>query len=93
MQSSAVFPLSPLIPLLQQRRLSLRHHPITAASSSDLNMSPNKPTPYVLSAIVPIVGGVALASISEVSFNWAGFSSAMASNLTNQSPNNYIFEF
>ena len=41
MQSSAVFPLSPLIPLLQQRRLSLRHHPITAASSSDLNVSPN----------------------------------------------------
>ncbi|KAL9280463.1 Phosphoenolpyruvate/phosphate translocator 1 [Arabidopsis thaliana] len=88
MQSSAVFSLSPSIPLLQQRRLSLRHHPITAASSSDLNMSPN-----VLSAIVPIVGGVALASISEVSFNWAVFSSAMASNLTNQSPNNYIFEF
>ncbi|KAL9293799.1 Phosphoenolpyruvate/phosphate translocator 1 [Arabidopsis thaliana] len=88
MQSSAVFSLSPSIPLLQQRQLSLRHHPITAASSSDLNMSPN-----VLSAIVPIVGGVALASISEVSFNWAGFLSAMASNLTNQSPNNYIFEF
>ncbi|VYS48212.1 unnamed protein product [Arabidopsis thaliana] len=91
MQSSAVFPLSSSIPLLQQRRLSLRHHPITAASSSDLNMSPN--VPVWTNAIVPIVGGVALASISEVSFNWAGFSSAMASNLTNQSPNNYIFEF
>ncbi|XP_010440680.1 PREDICTED: phosphoenolpyruvate/phosphate translocator 1, chloroplastic isoform X2 [Camelina sativa] len=45
------------------------------------------PTPWVIGAIIPIVGGVALASISEVSFNWAGFTSAMASNLTNQSRN------
>ncbi|BBH00426.1 phosphoenolpyruvate/phosphate translocator 2, partial [Prunus dulcis] len=36
---------------------------------------------------VPIVGGVALASFTEASFNWIGFSSAMASNLTNQSRN------
>jgi len=42
MQSSAVFSLSPSLPLLKPRRLSLRHHPITtAASSSDLNVSPN----------------------------------------------------
>uniref|UniRef100_A0A1J3HAI4 Triose phosphate/phosphate translocator, non-green plastid, chloroplastic n=2 Tax=Noccaea caerulescens TaxID=107243 RepID=A0A1J3HAI4_NOCCA len=45
------------------------------------------PTPWVIGAIIPIVGGVALASITEVSFNWAGFLSAMASNLTNQSRN------
>ncbi|KAL9673714.1 hypothetical protein QQ045_029975 [Rhodiola kirilowii] len=45
------------------------------------------PTMWVVSSLVPIVGGVALASISEASFNWAGFWSAMASNLTNQSRN------
>ncbi|KAG6584217.1 Phosphoenolpyruvate/phosphate translocator 1, chloroplastic [Cucurbita argyrosperma subsp. argyrosperma] len=45
------------------------------------------PTPWVVASIIPIVGGVALASATEASFNWAGFSSAMASNLTNQSRN------
>ncbi|XP_059657893.1 triose phosphate/phosphate translocator, non-green plastid, chloroplastic-like [Cornus florida] len=45
------------------------------------------PTPWVITSLIPIVGGVALASLTEASFNWAGFSSAMASNLTNQSRN------
>ncbi|XP_009773988.1 triose phosphate/phosphate translocator, non-green plastid, chloroplastic-like isoform X1 [Nicotiana tabacum] len=45
------------------------------------------PTIWVMSSLVPIVGGVALASLTEASFNWAGFWSAMASNLTNQSRN------
>ncbi|XP_018838239.2 triose phosphate/phosphate translocator, non-green plastid, chloroplastic-like [Juglans regia] len=45
------------------------------------------PTPWVVASLIPIVGGVALASVTEASFNWAGFSSAMASNLTNQSRN------
>ncbi|CAH9146124.1 unnamed protein product [Cuscuta epithymum] len=45
------------------------------------------PTLWVVSSLVPIVGGVALASMTEPSFNWAGFWSAMASNLTNQSRN------
>ncbi|CAN4086043.1 unnamed protein product [Withania somnifera] len=45
------------------------------------------PTIWVLSSLVPIVGGVGLASMTEASFNWAGFWSAMASNLTNQSRN------
>ncbi|KAF1865450.1 hypothetical protein Lal_00004825 [Lupinus albus] len=45
------------------------------------------PTPWVVGSLVPIVGGVALASITEASFNWAGFWSAMASNVTNQSRN------
>ncbi|KAK4437241.1 Phosphoenolpyruvate/phosphate translocator 1, chloroplastic [Sesamum alatum] len=45
------------------------------------------PTIWVVSSLVPIVGGVALASMTEASFNWAGFWSAMASNLTNQSRN------
>ncbi|WRX19407.1 Sugar phosphate transporter domain - like 9 [Theobroma cacao] len=45
------------------------------------------PTVWVVGSLVPIVGGVALASVTEASFNWAGFWSAMASNLTNQSRN------
>ncbi|KEH31834.1 putative triose phosphate/phosphoenolpyruvate translocator, sugar phosphate transporter [Medicago truncatula] len=45
------------------------------------------PTAWVVASLVPIAGGVALASATEVSFNWVGFLSAMASNLTNQSRN------
>jgi solute carrier family 35 protein E1 len=45
------------------------------------------PNPLVVASLVPIVGGVALASLTEASFNWAGFSSAMASNVTFQSRN------
>ncbi|KAK3121542.1 hypothetical protein QOZ80_8BG0655780 [Eleusine coracana subsp. coracana] len=45
------------------------------------------PTVWVVSSLVPIVGGVALASLTEASFNWAGFWSAMASNVTFQSRN------
>ncbi|KAI5391271.1 hypothetical protein KIW84_076207 [Lathyrus oleraceus] len=39
---------------------------------------------WVISSLLLIVGGVALASMTKVSFNWIGFSTAMASNLTNQ---------
>nr|CAB3476093.1 unnamed protein product [Digitaria exilis] len=45
------------------------------------------PSLPVLGTLVPIVGGVALASFTEVSFNWTGLWSAMASNLTYQSRN------
>ncbi|GJM94746.1 hypothetical protein PR202_ga11421 [Eleusine coracana subsp. coracana] len=45
------------------------------------------PSILVLGSLVPIVGGVVLASMTEISFNWIGFWSAMASNLTNQSRN------
>ncbi|XP_038708718.1 phosphoenolpyruvate/phosphate translocator 1, chloroplastic-like [Tripterygium wilfordii] len=45
------------------------------------------PTPWVVGSLLPIVGGVALASVTEASFNWYGFWAAMASNLTNQSRN------
>ncbi|PNX57133.1 phosphoenolpyruvate/phosphate translocator chloroplastic-like [Trifolium pratense] len=45
------------------------------------------PTAWVVFSLVPIAGGVALASATEASFNWVGFLSAMASNLTNQSRN------
>ena len=42
--------------------------------------------PVVLT-LFPIVGGVAMASVSEASFNWWGFLSAMGSNVTFQSRN------
>ncbi|THG03983.1 hypothetical protein TEA_025132 [Camellia sinensis var. sinensis] len=45
------------------------------------------PTLWVVASLLPIVGGVGLASMTEASFNWPGFWSAMASNLTNQSRN------
>ncbi|KAL9274763.1 Phosphoenolpyruvate/phosphate translocator 2, chloroplastic-like protein [Drosera capensis] len=51
------------------------------------------PTPWVVLSLLPIVGGVALASVTEASFNWAGFTSAMASNLTNQSRNVFSKKF
>ncbi|MBA0835469.1 hypothetical protein Goarm_007748, partial [Gossypium armourianum] len=45
------------------------------------------PTLWVVGSLLPIVGGVVLASVTEASFNWPGFWSAMASNLANQSRN------
>ncbi|KAF8010965.1 hypothetical protein BT93_J1561 [Corymbia citriodora subsp. variegata] len=52
-----------------------------------------RPSFWVVSSLVPIVGGVALASFTETSFNWIGFGSAMASNLTNQSRNVFSKKF
>ncbi|XP_055961100.1 phosphoenolpyruvate/phosphate translocator 2, chloroplastic-like isoform X2 [Mercurialis annua] len=46
-----------------------------------------RPSLWIVGSLVPIVGGVALASFTEASFNWIGFSTAMASNVTNQSRN------
>ncbi|CAN8269785.1 unnamed protein product [Cochlearia groenlandica] len=45
------------------------------------------PTFFILSSLLPIVAGVSLASFTDTSFNWIGFCSAMASNVTNQSRN------
>ena len=45
------------------------------------------PSAPLLVTLVPIVGGVALASLSEPTFNWTGFAAAMGSNLTFQSRN------
>ncbi|KAK3410207.1 hypothetical protein EUGRSUZ_J02222 [Eucalyptus grandis] len=52
-----------------------------------------RPSFWVVSSLVPTACGVALASFSETSFNWIGFSSAMASNLTNQSRNIFSKKF
>ncbi|OSX77158.1 hypothetical protein BU14_0159s0013 [Porphyra umbilicalis] len=45
------------------------------------------PTWGILISLLPIVGGVALASFTEASFNWAGFLSAVGSNVAFQSRN------
>ncbi|KAI6671292.1 hypothetical protein NL676_006177 [Syzygium grande] len=52
-----------------------------------------RPSFWVVSSLVPIVGGVALTSLTEASFNWIGFGSAMASNLTNQLRNVFSKKF
>lgn len=44
-------------------------------------------SPLVIATLLPIVGGVAMASVSEVTFNWPGFLAAMGSNITFQSRN------
>lgn len=46
-----------------------------------------QPHPLVVASLVPIVGGVAMASFTEPSFSWAGFLSALGSNITFQSRN------
>lgn len=55
-----------------------------------LGESPSAP---VLLSLLPIVGGVALASASEVTFNWPGFLAAMGSNVTFQSRNVFSKKF
>ena len=49
--------------------------------------------PLVLATLVPIIGGVAGASLTEASFNWPGFISAMGSNITFQSRNVFSKKF
>ncbi|GMH37403.1 hypothetical protein BSKO_05276 [Bryopsis sp. KO-2023] len=48
---------------------------------SFLIMGKGTPLP-VIATLVPIIGGVGMACAAELSFNWLGFLSAMASNLT-----------
>lgn len=60
--------------------------PIFSVLLSVLFLS-DRPSPLVLMTLAPIIGGVALASTSELSFTWKGFLSAMGSNLTFQSRN------
>ena len=51
------------------------------------------PTLPVVLSLLPVVGGVALASASEVTFNWPGFLAAMGSNVTFQSRNVFSKKF
>jgi solute carrier family 35 protein E1 len=46
-----------------------------------------------VASLIPVVGGVALASTSEVTFNWPGFLAAMGSNVTFQSRNVFSKKF
>lgn len=47
----------------------------------------DRPTLAVVASLIPIISGVALASTSELSFNWTGFIAALGSNITFQSRN------
>ena len=51
------------------------------------------PSLAVVGSLIPIVGGVALASASEATFNWGGFLAAMGSNVTFQSRNVFSKKF
>eukprot|EP00892_Ulva_mutabilis_P010073 jgi/Ulvmu1/7438/UM036_0099.1 len=51
------------------------------------------PNPIVLLTLLPIMGGVIGASLTEASFNWPGFASAMMSNVTFQSRNVFSKKF
>ncbi|GAX82853.1 hypothetical protein CEUSTIGMA_g10279.t1, partial [Chlamydomonas eustigma] len=60
--------------------------PFFSALFSYLFMGAVPSLPVILT-LLPIVGGVIIASASEASFNWGGFLSAIASNITFQSRN------
>ncbi|XP_078429190.1 phosphoenolpyruvate/phosphate translocator 2, chloroplastic-like [Wolffia australiana] len=60
--------------------------PFFSASLSAVFLGKMPTLPVVLS-LAPVVGGVVLASATEAQFDWIGFWSAMASNLTNQGRN------
>lgn len=47
----------------------------------------DQPSAAVVLSLIPIIGGVGLASVSELSFNWTGFLAALGSNITFQSRN------
>ena len=53
--------------------------PVFSVVMSNLVLGQATSVPVMLS-LIPIMGGVALASAAEVSFNWMGFGTAMGSN-------------
>jgi Tpt phosphate/phosphoenolpyruvate translocator len=66
--------------------ISLTHtvktlEPAFSVALSKLFLGVGTPGP-VVATLIPIMAGVALASASDLTFNWTGFISAMVSNLT-----------
>ena len=80
-QAALLPPLDPISPSTNQAA-----EPLFSALFSYLFMGDMPPLPVLLT-LLPIVGGVVIASASEASFNWGGFLSAVASNITFQSRN------
>jgi len=77
---------------LRQVAVSFTHtikaaEPFFSVALSKLFVPGTMYTIWVYLSLIPVVGGVTLASISEVSFNWTGFLTAMASNVAFQSRN------
>lgn len=66
--------------------------PFFSVLLSALFLGESPSIPVVLS-LLPVVGGVALASATEVTFNWPGFLAAMGSNITFQSRNVFSKKF
>lgn len=66
--------------------------PFFSVLLSALFLGESPSIPIVLS-LLPVVGGVALASATEVTFNWPGFLAAMGSNVTFQSRNVFSKKF
>lgn len=66
--------------------------PFFSVLLSALFLGESPSIPIVLS-LLPVVGGVALASATEATFNWAGFLAAMGSNITFQSRNVFSKKF
>lgn len=60
--------------------------PFFSVMFSALFLGDVPPVPVLLT-LLPIVGGVIMASLSEATFNWTGFLAAMFSNITFQSRN------
>eukprot|EP00871_Galdieria_phlegrea_P003100 jgi/Galph1/3791/GphlegSOOS_G2461.1 len=77
---------------LRQVAVSFTHtikaaEPFFSVALSKLFIPGTTYSPLVYLSLIPIVGGVTLASASEVSFNWTGFLTAMSSNVAFQSRN------
>lgn len=58
--------------------------PAVSAALSAVFLKSFLPLPVYLS-LVPVMGGVAMASLTELSFNWLSFSAAMVSNVASAS--------
>ena len=53
--------------------------PAVSAGLSAILLKQFLPLPVVLT-LIPVMGGVAIASLTELSFSWLGFTAAMVSN-------------
>ena len=58
--------------------------PVVSAGLSALLLKQFMPLPVYLS-LIPVIGGVGLASLKELSFSWLAFSTAMLSNVASAS--------
>jgi solute carrier family 35 protein E1 len=82
----AAHPLSAQVVSLGAGAVSFTHiikasEPVVSAALSAVMLGAYY-SPITYATLIPIVGGVALASLKELSFTWVGFIAAMGSNLS-----------